>query len=128
MARYPTKTYAKKFDGDFVITEANGTMSREQVLLFRGARLEPGTVLGKITASGLYAPLNIAAADGSQNAAAVLRDGRDALTGADTRRAVVMARSCDLNGNKLVWPAGITVTQRKAAEAQLGATAVLVRY
>lgn len=128
MARYPAKTYTQVLDGDFVINEANGTMSREQILLLRGAKLDGGTVLGKVTASGLYAPLNLAAADGTQNAAAVLRDKRDALTTADTRRAVVMARNCDLNGNKLIWPAGITAAQRKAAEAQLAATAILVRY
>lgn len=128
MARYPAKTYIRILDGEHVMNEANGTMSREQVLLFRGAKLDPGTVLGKITASGLYAPLNIAAVDGTQNAAAVLRDRRDALAGADTRRAVVHIRNCDLNGKKLIWPAGITVNQRKAAEAQLGATGILVRY
>jgi hypothetical protein len=127
-ARYPAKTYIPNYDGDFVITEANGTMSREQVLLLRGVRVEAGTVLGKVTASGLYAPLNLAAVDGSQNAAAVLRDHRDALAGADTRRGVVMVRNCDLNGKKLIWPSGITVNQRKAAEAQLAATSVLVRY
>lgn len=128
MARYPAKTFTQILDGDFVITEANGTMSREQVLLLRGAKIEAGTVLGKITASGLYAPLDLAAADGSEDAVAVLRDKRDALAGADTRRGVVMARNCDLNGKKLIWPAGITVNQRKAAEAQLAATAILVRY
>jgi hypothetical protein len=128
MARFPAQTFQPNYDGDFVITEANGTMSREQIVLLRGARIEAGTVLGKITASGLWTPHDPAAADGSQNAAGVLRDMRPALTTADTRRGVIMARNCDLNGKKLIWKAGITVNQRKAAEAQLAATAVLVRY
>lgn len=128
MARYPAKTFTQIMDGDFVIKEANGTMSREQILLLRGARIESGTVLGKITASGLWKPLDLAAVDGSAVAAGVLRNMRDALAGADTRRSVAMVRNCDLNGKKLIWPAGITVNQRKTAEGQLGSTAVLVRY
>lgn len=226
MARYPEKSYTQIPNNDFVISEANGTQSREQILLYRGARIEAGTVLGKIgigamtvaapvagpgntgngtfaaqptadagamegvwqvvitepaanagtfevrrpdgtleakgnvavayngainftlqdgatdfvagdsfnitvdyaDGSGLWKPLDLAAVDGSQNAAGILRDMRDALTGADTRRAVAYVRSCDVNGKKLIWPAGITVNQRKAAEAQLGSTGVLVRY
>lgn len=124
----PTRSYTRILDAEHVINEANGTMSREQVLLYRGALLLPGTVMGMITASKLWTPLNLAAADGSQNAAGVLRDRRRALTTADTRRGVVHVRSADLNGKKLTWPAGITVLQRKAAEAQLAATNVLVRY
>lgn len=128
MARYPAKSFNQIMNNDFVINEANGTMSREQILLLRGVRQESGTVLGKITASGLWKPLDLAAVDGSAVAAGVLRDARDALAGADTRRAVAIVRNADLNGKKLIWPAGITVNQRKAAEAQLGSTAVLVRY
>lgn len=128
MARYPAKTFTQVMNNDFVIAEANGTMSREQILLYRGARIEAGTVLGKRTADGLWAPLNVAAADGTQTAAGILRDARDALAGADTRRAVAIVRNADVNGKKLIWPAGITVNQRKTAEGQLGSTAVLVRY
>lgn len=128
MARYPEKTYKQVLDNDFIIAEANGTMSREQILLLRGAKISSGTVMGKITASGLWKPLDLAAVDGSQNAAGVLMYRRDALTGADTRRSVAIVRNADVNGKALTWPAGITVNQRKAAEAQLAATAVLVRY
>jgi hypothetical protein len=124
----PTRTFTRILDAEHVINEANGTMSREQVLLLRGAAVVPGTVMGMITTSKLWTPLNLAASDGSQNAAGVLRDGRPALTGADTRRAVLHVRHADLNGKKLTWPAGITTNQRKAAEAQLAATNVLVRY
>lgn len=124
----PPKVYRRALDREHVITEANGTISREQILLFRGAKIEPGTVLGMITASKLWKPLDLAAVDGSQNAAGILLDRRPALTTADTRRAVANVRHTDVNGKKLVWPAGITVPQQKAAEAQLGALNVLVRY
>lgn len=128
MARYPQKTFEHTLNSDFIIEEANGMISREQILLYRGVAVKPGTVLGKITASGLYKPLDLAATDGSQNAAGILVHGRDALAGADTRRAPAIVRHADANGHKLVWPAGITVNQRKAAEAQLAALSVLVRY
>lgn len=127
MATAP-KVYNRRLDREHVITEANGTMSREQVLLLRGAAVDPGTVMGMVTVSKLWKPLDLAAVDGSQNAAGILLDGREALAGADTRRAVLNVRDTDVNGKKLIWPAGITVNQTKAAEAQLAATNVLVRY
>lgn len=129
MARYPAKTFKQPLNnGHFVQSEANGTQSREQILLYRGARVEAATVMGKITASGLWKPLDLAASDGSEVAAGILWSTRDALAGADTRRSVAMVRDCDVNGKELIWPAGITVNQRKAAETQLAASGVLVRY
>lgn len=123
-----TRTFNRILNAEHVINETNGTMAREQILLYRGAAILPGTVLGMITASKLFTPLNLAASDGSQNAAGILRDGRPANLTLDTRRAVAHVRSTDVNGKKLTWPAGITLLQRKAAEAQLAATNVLVRY
>ncbi len=120
-----TRNFTRILDAEHVINETNGTMAREQILLYRGAKIAPGTVLGMITVSKLWKPLDLAAADGSQNAAGILRDGRPARL---TRRAVAHVRDTDVNGKKLTWPAGITVNQRKAAEAQLAATNVLVRY
>jgi hypothetical protein len=123
-----TKVIGSVFDNDFVITEANGTISREQVLLGRGPRIEAGTVLGMVTTSRLFVPLNPAGTDGSQNAVGALRNRRAARLNADTRRSVAIVRHADFNGKKLIWPAGITVNQRKAYEAQLAANSVLVRY
>lgn len=126
MATAP-KTYSRNLDREALISEANGTMSREQVMLYRGAKIAPNTVMAMITASKLWVPLNLAGADGSQTAAGVLLDGRNANTTADTRRAVVVVRDADFNGKKLVWPAGITGPQKTTALAQLGATNILVR-
>ncbi len=43
-------TFAEgKYAGEFLISEANGTRSREQVTLALGNNLEAGSVLGKIT-------------------------------------------------------------------------------
>lgn len=211
--------WTRYLDGEHVIEELPGLMSREQVLLLRGAAINPGTVMGFINegaqsvtpANGagmvgnstftvaatadadapagryrglfldadtiqingpggyegiaqlgdafngpvnftrtagatphvagdffnidvsyavrnLWAPLDLLGVDGRESAKGVLFAGRPALVGADTRRAVVHVRTCDMNGKKLIWPAGITVDQRKAQEALLAQTGVLVGY
>ena len=57
--------------GDFILSEANGTLSRENGVIALGT-LVPGTVLGQITASGKYVELDPDATDGSEDAAGVL--------------------------------------------------------
>jgi hypothetical protein len=67
-----TLTEARR-TGEFIISEANGTRSREEIVIAAAAAaLTAGTVLGKITASGKYVAYNNAAADGSEVAAGVL--------------------------------------------------------
>lgn len=59
--------------GEFLLSEANGTRSREEITLAATAVVLPaGQLLGRVTASGHYAAYNPAAADGSEAAAAVL--------------------------------------------------------
>lgn len=59
--------------GEVLLSEANGTRSREELILdATDAVLPAGQLLGKITASGLYVPYSNAATDGSEVAAAVL--------------------------------------------------------
>ena len=50
-----TLTEARR-TGEFIISEANGTRSREEIVIDAAAgAMVPGTLLGKITASGKYA-------------------------------------------------------------------------
>ena len=61
--------------GGFLLSEANGTLSRATVTLAAGnGTLAAGTVLGKITVGGQYAPYDdgVDPADGTQTAAAIL--------------------------------------------------------
>lgn len=59
--------------GEILLSEANGTRSREEITLAATASVLPaGQLLGKVTASGLYAPYAPAAADGTEVVAAVL--------------------------------------------------------
>ncbi|WP_375647906.1 MULTISPECIES: head decoration protein [unclassified Bartonella] len=88
-------------------------MSNEEVLFASGAFIEAGTVMGKITASQKYTPLNPAAADGSQIPAGISFATIDA-TEAD-QRAVITARLCTVKASELLWPDAITDEQKKAA-------------
>jgi hypothetical protein len=58
--------------GEFLLSEANGQISREAINVAAGAALVPGQLLGLITASGEFAPYDPAAEDGTENAACIL--------------------------------------------------------
>lgn len=111
--------------GEHLISEANGTRSRDVVTLITGQNLAPGAVLGKITVSGKYTLLAPAAEDGSEVAAAVLFAAVDA-TAAD-KAAVVTARDSEVAGAALTWPAGITGGEKTAATAELKALGIVIR-
>ena len=68
--------------GGFLVWEAFRDYTRETVTVAAGT-LEPGTVLGRITASGKYAAHDPAAVDGTETAVAVLWGKADA-SGAGT--------------------------------------------
>lgn len=87
----------KKRAGEFLIAEGNGSISREKVVIASGAGvLVPGTVLGKITASGKYdAYDNTDSTTGLGAAAAVLYNEVDA-TSADVE-AVVIVRHAEVD-------------------------------
>ena len=69
---------------EIILSEANGTLSRESVTIVSGTAAFPaGTVLGKITASGKYAPYDDDNANGTEVAAAIALDAIDA-SAADT--------------------------------------------
>jgi len=67
---------------DVLKWEANPWYNREQVTLHSTGDtvVYPGTVLGKITSSGKYVPVDKSASDGSQHAAGVCLENRVALS------------------------------------------------
>lgn len=111
--------------GEFLVSEANGRLSREVVTVAAGADLVPGTVLGQVTAGGAYAALNTAAVDGSEVAAAVLYDHAYAASAAV--EGVIVARLAEVRGSDLEWPDGITEGDKAAAIAELAANNIIVR-
>ncbi|MEB2497344.1 head decoration protein [Burkholderia cenocepacia] len=56
---------------EFLVSEGNGQISRERIIVKAGPALPAGQVLG-VTSTGEYAPYDNAANDGSEVAAAVL--------------------------------------------------------
>jgi hypothetical protein len=109
----------------FVVSEGNGRISRETITVLSGQNLQAATVLGKVTASGKYKALDLAASDGSQAAAGILYDAVDA-SGGDTE-GVAIVRLAEVNAAELVWPAGITAGQKTTALGQLTSQNIIAR-
>jgi hypothetical protein len=114
--------------GEYLVSEAGGSRSREVAVIAGGvaAAYKPGTVMGKVTATGAMTILAPAAADGSQTAAAVYYGFGKPLANGDLS-VTVTARDAEVNGLLLTWPAGITANQQTAAIAQLAAQGIIVR-
>lgn len=89
-----------KFTGEFLLSEGNGTISREQVVISSTAgALVPGTVLGKVTATGEYVAYSNGAADGSEVAAGILYAAAPDST-AD-QKAVAIVRHAEVQASEL---------------------------
>lgn len=112
-------------DAGYLISEANGTRSREVVTLASGHDYLPGTVLGHVTATDKYVPVDPAANDGSQKAAAVLYARVDA-TLAD-KPGVITARDSEVQAAALILPGAITPEQTTTALAELSALGIVAR-
>jgi hypothetical protein len=115
---------------EFVLSEAEGTRSRDNVTLEGGFTdagvLKAGTVLGKLTSGGKYVASPASGSDGSQTAVAVLLYPADLADG-DVEAAVV-SRDAEVNGNCLEYEATVDTDNEKAAKAtQLAAVGIIVR-
>ncbi|NRF10857.1 head decoration protein [Agrobacterium pusense] len=118
--------FSIKTDSDVVKDEGKNRFSRDtDVLALGSGKVIPGTVLGQVTASGKFKPLAPAASDGTQTAAAFILQYADA-TSAD-QSVVNLKRRAQVVLQALVWPEGITDTQKSAAIAQLKALGIVPR-
>lgn len=100
-----------RYAGEFLISEGPGTISREaaNVDVPASTTLEPGHVLGVVTATGHYAPYDDANSDGTETAAAILCGPRlvnDAAIMA-TQAAAVIARLAEVRADDLQWDTGV---------------------
>ena len=116
----------------YLVSEANGTRSRDVITLPQGHSCLPGTVLAKVAATGKYKPLDPAngsgegeTPDGSHIAVAVLYAAVDATAG--DKPAVITARDAEVEAAALIWPAAITPSQKTAALSQLAAVGIVAR-
>jgi hypothetical protein len=120
-----TTVTESRHPGEHILSEANGSRSRESGTLASGNNLAAGTVLGIITASGKYAVFDQDATDGTEAAAAILYAGVDA-SAADAE-CVVHKRDCEVDGAALTWPADIEAGEQTTAEGELAALGIIVR-
>ena len=58
--------------GEFLLSEAPGTISREAINVAAGPAREPGQILGLVTATSEFAPYSPTAEDGTENPVAIL--------------------------------------------------------
>lgn len=107
---------ASAFAGDVNFTLADGATD------FISGDLFTLTVSQLTTKYKVLAP---AATDGTQRAAGILLSDTDAS--AADKACAVLTRAAEVNGNELVYPGGITATQKDVAISQLQAAGVMVR-
>jgi len=115
--------------GGFLVWEAFRDYTREVVTIATGGAkpiFEPGTVLGKITATGKYAAHDPAATDGTETAVAVLWGKVDA-TAADVDGVVLLRGPAIVNTNDLVFTGTPTAPEITAAHTALAAVGILTR-
>ena len=115
--------------GGFIVWEAFRDYCREVVTIATGGAnpvLEPGTVLGKITASGKYAAHDPAAVDGTETAVAVLWGKADA-TVVDVDAVVLLRGPAIVNTNDLVFTGTPTAPEITTAHTALAAVGILTR-
>ena len=113
--------------GEFLMTEANGQRSRDSITIASGAGIiAPGTVLGKITASGKYLASAVSATDGSETAVAIALYGCDAIT-SDVAVAAI-TRDAEVYGHILTWrPDRSHAGEKAAPQADLASVGIIVR-
>lgn len=111
----------------FLMSEANGNRSRENVTLVSGQNLKAGDVLGKITSGGKYSAYSETNSPaGVGTAKAVLLADCDASAG-DTE-CVVIARDAEVNGNELLYSdTGSPAPVEADAIVDLAAVGIIVR-
>ena len=109
--------------GEFILSEAKGTRSRETETIVSGQNLQAGTVLGRITATGFLTEYDSSASDGSQAVYGILFDNVDASAG-DVPGAVVIVRDAEVQKAALEW---IDAANETAGTPGLKALGIVVR-
>lgn len=111
----------------YILSEANGQRSRDAAKIASGAgKVLPGTILGKVTASGKFKPHAPAASDGTETAVAILYSEVDA-TSADAA-CVITARDSEVKVGELIYNAATdTGPEIAAVHTSLAAVGIIVR-
>jgi hypothetical protein len=104
--------------------------SRDQIIVANGGGAAvtyvTGTVLGKVTATGQFVPWAPAAADGSQNAAAILGPTTTVAAGS-TATAWAITRNARVSDTNLTYVGTPTNPQIAAALVSLASAGIIAR-
>lgn len=117
---------------EFILSEANGNRSRENVTLLGGSAgtgttLPAGRVLGKFTSSGKYTESPATGSDGSETGIAILIYPVTDLGDGDQEVAVIF-RDAEVNGKLLTYDDSVNDDAKKATKnAELAAVGIIVR-
>lgn len=115
-----------KYPGEFIVQESPGTISRDEVTVTVPANttLNPGAVLGQISASGKYVPFDDASSDGREDAAGILYSELVNDTGgAVDKTGVIVNWSAEVRSADLEWEEGVDEDKGLADLAALGVKA-----
>lgn len=97
--------------------------SLEKTTLTGGVKIEPGTVLAKV--SGKHQPIDFAATGDAKKAAAVAYESVDTTAG--DQDGVVVARGAVVDIAGLIWPEGATDAQKSTAITELATRGIIAR-
>ena len=111
--------------GEFIVSEAPGTLSRESITVVSGQTLVAGAVVGIVTASSKYAEYDNDAVDGTETAVGVLFDAVDA-SAADAP-GVVVRRLAEVSLGKLVWESTADQADKDAGVVDMATDYVIAR-
>jgi hypothetical protein len=110
---------------NFIVSEANGYRSREQIVVAQGGLYRDGTILQAVAGDELkYAPFASGDEEGGGSLAVLFQtvDARDADV-----RATGMVRDCELQRAMLKFAGEVSAAEREAAYAGLAAAHVVMR-
>jgi hypothetical protein len=119
-----------KRNADFIVSEAPGKLSRDNVTLTVAANstILAGTVLGVLSGDGNYVAYDPAASDGSETPIGILY--RHAVNGSDEEleiEGVVINCCAEVRSAGLVWPDAISEEDKADAVEALRAAFIKVR-
>lgn len=112
---------------EFLVSEAEGTRSREQVIVSSVTALVPGAVLGKIPgALGAYGPYSPTSTQGATTASAILFDKVDLAAGSSVAASGEIVFSVNPSADDTVTIGGTAVTAKASgatgAQFNIGAS------
>lgn len=119
-------TYTEPYRSNEIISaECPGTLSRESVTIVAGSgAIVVGTVLGKITASGKYAPYDDDNADGTETAACIALEN---VTATADITCATLYRLAEYKADLLVWASTNDAPDKTAGLADLAAKYLIGR-